>query len=171
MHCGNSPGNKICKCNRTSLSHWSSHFWNCFAEICDVQALWNSNCTNARLTDATEYHWSLGKTWEGWRASCREDKLYCKLCLSFLPEIKEVSFLYILGVNTGSHSQIPLGKTFWKRWGFHSPDLLLRHIIPVPARMRVQRLFSVLPTLFLSDGDLYWPPHGESAAAVLNNPW
>lgn len=71
MHCRKSPGNKICTCNRTSLNHSSSHFCNYSARTCDTQVLWNSNCTNTRLTDATEQCWSLGKTQERWRASCR----------------------------------------------------------------------------------------------------
>lgn len=53
--------------------------------------------------------------------------------LSFLPEIKEISILYFLGVNMGSHTEIPLGKTFWKHLVFHSAEFLLGHIISVPA--------------------------------------
>lgn len=133
MHCGNSPGNKICKCNRTSLNHWSSHFWNCFAQICDMQVLWNSNCTNTRLTDATEEHWNSVKTREGWRASCRASCITSWNYVSYLSSWNKRGkhSLYFRSKYRVTVSD-PTGKNFLKQLALHSADFLLGYIIPVP---------------------------------------
>lgn len=171
MPCGNSSGNKICKCNRTSLNYRRNHFWNCFAQSCNVQVLWNSNCTNTRLTDATEWHWSLGKTWEGWRASCRASCITSWNYASFLSSWNK----------RGKHSLFfrskyrvtlwdPTGKNFLKTFSFSFCWISAGAHHSCACRMRVKRLFPVLPILSLSDAALCWPLHGESAV-VLNKAW